>query len=248
VSHMTAADSDLLIEKWLIVLDKIFRADKPARDDEFKDIYCSALRDLPAPAIEAAFTRCVRELKFYPTVSEVRERAPAANPKLLSEQAWEEVWRQVQKFGSYRKHFPEAPAFDAATEYALRQVGGYLYVCSVGVNDRGESPLTFIRRDFLQAFERFLNSGGAQLFLSQAQAAAELRQLAERGQLMAPAPQDSSQCGRGNSDASASIASSGHIRGSNESGARTAMTEEDWQRRISELRAQLPTTEGESAK
>jgi hypothetical protein len=229
-------ESELTIEKWLIVLDTVFRPEKPARADEFKDIYCKALCDIEPSALEIALQRCLRELKFYPSVSEIRERAPSQNKQLLSEQAWNEVWRQVEKFGAYRKHFPEAPAFDAATEYALRQVGGYLYLCTVGVNERGESPLAFIRRDFLQAFERFVNEGGAQLFLSQAQAAAELQTLlaAREQKLLTGSPAQGEKRDLINvHEGSSTLPIPGR-----------RMTEEDWRRRISELRQQIKTTEG----
>lgn len=237
----TFDDSESLIEKWLIVLDTVFRPNKPARPDEFKDIYCKVLRDVEASALEVAFQRCVRELKFYPSVSEIRERAPSQNKQLLSEQAWNEVWRQVEKFGAYRKHHPEAPAFDAATEYALRQVGGYLYLCSITVNDRGESPLAFVRRDFLAAYDRFTTEGGAQLYLSQAQAAKELQTLlAARQQKQLPAvATDRRQPEPLSSEGSqVPLAAPRQV---------DTMTDEQWQVRLAELRKQVNLeTKGES--
>lgn len=232
----TFDDSESLIEKWLIVLDTVFRPEKPARPDEFKDVYVRALADVEPSALEVAFQRCLRELKFYPTVSEIRDRAPVQNKLLLSEQAWNEVWRQVEKYGSYRRHFPEAPAFDAATEYALRQVGGYLYVCSVGVNERGESPLTFIRRDFMTAFDRFLSEGGAQLHLSQAQAASELQTLlaaSQRKELPTVAGDGRQAAEVSLQGTSAALAARKPSR---------PMTDEEWTARIDELRRQSQTT------
>jgi len=236
-----------IVKHWYRVIAERLRKPHEFPDDVFlSDVL--ALADIAPETLHQAFTRCYQELKFFPTISEIRERAPAVqNKQLLSEQAWNEVWRQVEKYGSYRRHHPEAPAFDAATEYALRQVGGYLYLCSVGVNERGESPLAFIRRDFLQAFDRFVSEGGAQLHLSQAQAAAELKKLAEARQqrlLAAPAPADHAK----KESSPGTIPASAPITVTLNNRAPATMTEKQWTTRLDELHRQSQTLNPGEAK
>lgn len=110
---------------------------------------------------------------MMPTIAFILERVE--NRELASEQAWELVERV------FRRHWhPDigfdtaAPEFDAATDYALRQVRGFHRMFN-----SSEKDLAFIRRDFLAAHQRFSQEHGAQLKLSQAQAERALKGLRE---------------------------------------------------------------------
>ncbi len=104
----------------------------------------------------------------------------SSNPKLLAEQAWELAWKLVQRdwyadgigwvAGAKEKLTP-------AMQYAIRQCGG-----EYRMTHADEEAFPFIRRDFLQAHERYLVEGGDQTRLTQAEAQNILGKL-KRGEL-----------------------------------------------------------------
>lgn len=67
---------------------------------------------------------------------------------------------------------PACPEIDGATEYALRQIGGYSRL-----NEATNENMDFIRKGFIQAHQRFHEEGGEQLRLSSAEARRALETL-----------------------------------------------------------------------
>jgi hypothetical protein len=88
--------------------------------------------------------------------------------KLQAEQAWEMAWKLV-KHDWYADGIgwvnDAARKLTPAIQYAIRQCGGeYRMAYST------EEDFPFIRRDFLQAYERFAVEGGEQVRLMQGEA------------------------------------------------------------------------------
>lgn len=70
-------------------------------------VYCEDLADIALAQLERACTELRRELKFMPTIAEIRERVSswaldAGGLATSPEQAWDEVMRLVQSVGTNR--------------------------------------------------------------------------------------------------------------------------------------------------
>lgn len=91
--------------------------------------YAHVLADIDGEVLHAAALACVAKSRFFPTIAELRDEAYAIATNRLAlpsaYEAWEEVMRQVRQVGSYGSPEWSHPWIEAA----LRQVGGFRYVC-----------------------------------------------------------------------------------------------------------------------
>ena len=71
VGSMLAPADETAIAVMLLPLGELFGPPRP----EAVPWYIETLSDIPAPALAGAVHRCMRECKFFPSPSEIRERA-----------------------------------------------------------------------------------------------------------------------------------------------------------------------------
>lgn len=90
------------------------------------EIYFRALEDVDFAAVNAAANIHVRQSKFFPRPSELRE-AIEGSPDDAAELAWVELLRAVRRIGYYG-----TPTFedDAMRRAALEMFGGWRALCS----------------------------------------------------------------------------------------------------------------------
>jgi hypothetical protein len=144
---------------------------------ETQATYLEQLSTCDPTQIETAIHRTIREWdkpSMMPTITFILERCDRV--ELAAEQAWDLVDRVMRRhwhpdIGFYA----DAPTFDGPTEYALRIIGGLHKI-----NNTPMDKLTFVRKEFLEAYQRFKREDGAQLKLSQAQAERTLKALTEK--------------------------------------------------------------------
>jgi hypothetical protein len=156
-------------------------------------VYLEQLRGLSRGNLEQATVRTIREWdkpNMMPPIKFILDRA-VENLQVQAEAAWMSVERLVFKVWHPDVGWPGGmkPDIDPATEYAIRQCGGMRRIHDVELD-----ATQFVRRDFLEAFKRFTAEGGAQVALSEKQAAGILggiqKALSERTQLALPSKQD----------------------------------------------------------
>ena len=148
--------------------------------DELLDVYYTGLSDIPLTNLEVGFQRSLRECEWFPSVAQIRQRC-GQNRQVRGEAAWD-VLRQILDnywhpdigfYDSKGQKTDGPPALmTPAMQYAVRQCGGILRLWNSSDED-----LPFIRRDFLQAFERFDLEGGEQVRMSHELAKRTLEQL-----------------------------------------------------------------------
>ena len=134
----------------------------------------SALSDLEPASLEAAFRACLRTCTEFPTPANVRSQLANAEKhqdQFEAEKTWELVKQTLRRhwYGelmpvmvskrpeNYTGRIQEygdgfllhAPPFDAATDYAIRNVGGLERIATASGKEQD-----FIRRDFLTAVTR----------------------------------------------------------------------------------------------
>lgn len=131
-------------------------------------VYLEQLQTLPPERLAEAIQRTLMEWdrpNMMPPIAFILERS-GQGPKLQAEQAWDWTERYIRRhwhidIGPYQG----APEIPAATDYAIRQVGG---LARIAYHPERESD--FIRKGFLEAHERFVEEGGEQTRLSHADA------------------------------------------------------------------------------
>lgn len=124
--------------------------------------------------LAACFHIARQRCKFFPSIQEILEasRSEIRDALLLdAERAWEALlgdfgewyFSRVDGHGlptevgvkSRGGRFIGPPRLPPATEYALRQVGGYAYV-----GDCDPERLRWIRKDFIEAYLRYVETDG----------------------------------------------------------------------------------------
>ncbi len=174
--------SDYVIE-WL---KKLAAACRIELSEDTMSVYVEQLMEYPQDKLNAGFQKTLREWdksSQFPPLAFILARI--ADRQLEGEQAWVLAQRLISQnyhpdFGGWyelegcRAVSKRPEALTPAIQYAIAQVGGPLRMMQAEL-----SALPFMRRDFLNAIERFLSEGGAQLQLSQADADRSLRQLIE---------------------------------------------------------------------
>lgn len=83
--------------------------------EETLAVYVDALADLDADLAARAVKACVGDLKFLPSIAEIRERACPSSGLPSGAEAWEEVPRMISRYGWSQPRF-ENPASQAATD------------------------------------------------------------------------------------------------------------------------------------
>lgn len=117
-------------------------------------VYEIGLSDISLADIERAFLVAIRELRFMPTVSELRTMAAtgtAATVDDLASHAFSVLSMAVSRVGAYK-----SPDFsDALINATVRALGGWESVC--------EKPAsifdTFFRKDFIDQYKAFYRTG-----------------------------------------------------------------------------------------
>ena len=115
--------------------------------------YEMALDDLPLDAIDRAVRRAIRECKFMPSGSELRELAGAAGEVKASDRsivAYGAACRAVQSVGGYQAVSFDDPLANAA----VRNMGGWERFC-----DWPTDEMQWRQRDFCRHYEALSASG-----------------------------------------------------------------------------------------
>lgn len=112
--------------------------------DAMLEAYRIGLSDLPADIVEKAASVAVRERKYMPTASEIRELAGCVRREDRPLLAWMAVERAIGAVGSYK-----SPDFDdRIINAAIRSIGGWVRLCGLGGNELD----VWARREFLAAY------------------------------------------------------------------------------------------------
>ncbi len=155
-------------ESYLVLILKLAAAMNVTLSEATQTVYLEQLLSLELHDLSQAVNRTIQEWDkphMMPPIAFILARSPA-NPQLLAEQAWDWTKNYIRRHWHIDiGHFQGAPAIPAATEYAIRQVGGLSRIAYP--NDR---DLDFIRRGFLEAHQRFITEDGEQVKLSHADA------------------------------------------------------------------------------
>ncbi len=163
-----------LVRKYLPIWGTIYRLDISKSQIE---IYTRYLEDIPVERLEQAMEAAGRTSEFFPTPAKVRrmageqEKQPleldSARDLLDSERAWDRLRAYIRRWGADcipeflgldqggKGIFERPEPFDDATEWALRQCGGYAAVVNTPVED-----LHFVRERFIKAYQRFCDTDG----------------------------------------------------------------------------------------
>lgn len=131
-------------------------------------VYLEQLQNLPHERLMEAVQRTIMEWDrphMMPPIAFILARS-GASPQLQAEQAWDWTQRYIRKHWHVDiGHYAGAPAIPAATDYAIRQVGGLVRIAYPTDRD-----IDFIRKGFLEAHQRFVTEDGEQVRLSHADA------------------------------------------------------------------------------
>lgn len=168
-------------------VEKIAAAANVVLAEETMIVYRDVLAQIPKDQLDAAGWLTIRQWDrphLMPPLAFILGRV-AGDAQLAAEQAWVFVESHV------RKHFyadgigwldGQAERLTPPMAYALRQIGGPYRLAYEATPEQ----LHFLRRDFIAAFERFVEAGGEQLALTRDEAKAWLEKLhGARAALMA---------------------------------------------------------------
>lgn len=113
--------------------------------------YWLALDDLELPAVRRAAKRALRECKFMPTASELRELAGDMRPDDRAVLAWDAFERAVVSQGGYRS----VDFDDRLINATVRSLGGWQRCCEMNP----EQFDTFLRKDFERIYATLCRTG-----------------------------------------------------------------------------------------
>jgi len=105
-------------------------------------VYFEQLQHEDAADVWHAVRACVRELKFLPTVAEIRERLPGQHARLTAAEAWQFV---IEHMGN-KDCEPVWP--DALLAECVRGIGGWYRL-----NLEQQENLRYRRREFCELYE-----------------------------------------------------------------------------------------------
>jgi hypothetical protein len=124
---------------------------------ERMEIYVGGLADVSRDCLQVAFGRALRELKWFPKVSELRDLSETKTDeqkKVEAEAAWDHINKYLRKWGVDRVpvysgggKWITAPPLEPRLEYALRQIGGLWRL-----NQVTDESYFFVHRDFCEAY------------------------------------------------------------------------------------------------
>ncbi|SMB97824.1 Loader and inhibitor of phage G40P [Thermanaeromonas toyohensis ToBE] len=113
------------------------------------ELWYRLLQDLPYQVVEKALLKVLSEVRYFPTVAEIRQAAAEImQPETLSPgEAWALVLQAVKRYGSYR----EAEALAALPEDVARAVRylGWREICL------SEQP-EVVRAQFMKVYEQVI--------------------------------------------------------------------------------------------
>jgi len=112
--------------------------------------YWWALQDLELVDVKRAAIRAMRESRFMPAASELRELAGVARPTDRALLAWAAV-EKAASLGSYKSVDFDDPLINAA----IRSMGGWPAILEKTQPDFD----TWVRKDFLAAYQGFMRAG-----------------------------------------------------------------------------------------
>ena len=126
---------------------------------ELLKIYAAALADLSLEQLDGAIALALRKLGRFPAPSDLRGFVEART-EARELFAGEEAWGLVKRIFARHWHpdlglYGEAPALDAAAEYALQTIGGYRRFAQSEI-----AAENWLRKDFLEAFGRYHATSG----------------------------------------------------------------------------------------
>ena len=120
-------------------------------DKQIMQIYWYVLKDYSEEEIQLAFTRALRECKFFPVPAQLVEFLEG-NQDIKAEHAWITLVDAIEKFGHYYSIVFE----DGKIAKAVEVLGGWEYICSLNIQE-----LNFKRKEFINIYKA-INSKGPQ--------------------------------------------------------------------------------------
>jgi transcription-repair coupling factor (superfamily II helicase) len=138
--------NDANIRKILMVLAAAFPDRK--LDQVGIDLYCEMLKDIDTEFLGLAAKEILGSNKFFPAISEIREKVNFLMSKIKSEkssqEAWEEVQSGIRAYGSY-----QVPKFYPLTGRTVDAIGGWYHICC-------ECDIEIMRAQFLKMYDNLL--------------------------------------------------------------------------------------------
>ena len=113
--------------------------------------YELGLDDLPIEEIEQAVRRALRECKFMPSVSELRELAGVLSPADRAIKAWDIFTRAISVHGCYASVNFDDPVINAT----VRNLGGWVPV----LTEMEEQGSTWVRKSFERVYKSLATTG-----------------------------------------------------------------------------------------
>jgi len=158
---------DRLIREYLAQYGAAYHQDvSPAQ----AKLYLLHLQDVPPDRLAYALHAVLDACRFFPSIADIRmlagfdEKKQAkqeqAEDELEAQKAWDTLQAYIVLWGAdlypslHAGKWTEPPELPAATGHAVRQCGGYYKVATATTEN-----VHFIRRDFLQAFQYYRETG-----------------------------------------------------------------------------------------
>lgn len=113
--------------------------------------YELGLSDVPLDRIKQAVVRAIRELKFMPTVAELRELAGELTADVRAVKAWDAFQKAVVRHGYYKSVDFDDPVINAT----VRNLGGWERVCDLPASEFDK----WFRKDFERCYKAFCQAG-----------------------------------------------------------------------------------------
>lgn len=110
-------------------LKTYYPREKLLPNEQAIELWFRQLQDIPYKVAEVALNKWVATNKWSPSIADLREAATAlteGEPKEWGE-AWEEVYRSLGKYGSYRER-EALDSFDDVTRETVKRIG-YRNIC-----------------------------------------------------------------------------------------------------------------------
>lgn len=123
-------------------LEKVNLPNTPDFEDTATiDVWYELLKDISDIDFTVAVKSCAKTCKFFPTISEIREKVFKAN-KMLPDSAWVEVLEQIQKCAGR----DSKPTFSSPTiERVVRSLGGIGTIWKAGIESESYYRTMFIK-------------------------------------------------------------------------------------------------------
>ena len=149
----------------LRVLYAIAAAVQAEVSTETYKVYVQVLQHIPLADLEAAATRCMSEIKWWPKIPEILERLPNGPRQIQQREQLEadQVWNAISHFAGGHSCICGGigQPLTEAGRYAVTQVGGWRAICNVVLAERPSADsVHFLKENFLEAYARHAETGG----------------------------------------------------------------------------------------